>query len=159
VSFHIQRGFAQPLRTERWSSLVRVIAQRRQVVDVIFGCDNHWWEDRCGPEGLMQRPSVDLAGTGPPAVPRALQCEAPREEAGHAPICPTGDRGLQGSRLLAPRHSWGVVLRHRRDRSAHLPSCRALMARPLGGLQGPKRRVLVVVRHASGYRSGGRGGE
>ena len=155
MSFHIQRGFAQPLRTERWSSLVRVIAQRRQVVDVIFGCDNHWWEDRCGPEGLMQRPSVDLAGTGPPAVPRALQCEAPREEAGHAPICPTGDRGLQGSRLLAPRHSWGVVLRHRRDRSAHLPSCRA----PSWGVASPKRRLLVVVRHASGYRSGGRGGE
>ena len=40
-----------------------------------------------------------LAGDGPPAAPRALQCEALKEEACHAPICTTGDR-VQRVRLV-----------------------------------------------------------
>ena len=50
-----------------------------------------------------------LAGDGPPAAPRALQCEALKEEACHAPICTTGDR-VQRVRL---------VTTHRPRREAH----------------------------------------
>jgi hypothetical protein len=46
-----------------------------------------------------------LAGDGRPAAPRALQCEALKEEACHAPICTAGDR-VQKVRLVTTDPHW-----------------------------------------------------
>ena len=71
----------------------------------------------------MGRPSARmLAGDGPPAAPRALQCEALEEEACHAPICTTGDR-VQRVRLVTAHRP-----RPEAERSRLVTTERALLA-------------------------------
>ena len=63
-----------------------------------------------------------LAGDGPPAAPCALQCEALKEEACHAPICTTGDR-VQRVRLVTAHRP-----RPEAERSRLVTTERALLA-------------------------------